>query len=68
MFYGLNSLFIAYEYLDMDLTKIIHNNKDLTPFKEISISEYFKNKNKIHLKMNLLNTNLLLFLLLFLDW
>lgn len=27
MFYGLNSLFIAYEYLDMDLTKIIHDNK-----------------------------------------
>ena len=27
MFYGLNNLFIAYEFIDMDLTKIIHNNK-----------------------------------------
>ena len=27
MFYGLSSLFISYEYLDMDLTRIIHNNK-----------------------------------------
>ena len=31
--------------------KMIHNNKDLAPFKEISIGEYFKNKNKIHLKL-----------------
>jgi len=37
--------------------KIIHNNKDLTPFKEISISEYFKNKNKIHLKMIQISNN-----------
>lgn len=27
MFYGLNSLFIAYEFLDMDLSKIIHDPK-----------------------------------------
>jgi len=31
--------------------KLIHSNKDLTPFDSISLGEYFKNKSKIHLKL-----------------
>ena len=29
----------------------MHKNKDLLPYKDICIREYFKNKNKIHLKI-----------------
>ena len=31
--------------------KLIHSNKDLTPFDTITIGEYFKNKSKIHIKV-----------------
>jgi len=31
--------------------KLIHSNKDLTPFDSITIGEYFKSKSKIHIKV-----------------
>jgi len=31
--------------------KLIHSNKDLTPFDSITIGDYFKNKSKIHIKV-----------------
>lgn len=31
--------------------KLIHSNKDLTPFDSITIGEYFKNKSKTHIKV-----------------
>lgn len=38
--------------------KLIHSNKDLTPFDSITIGEYFKNKSKIYLKVvQLTNVN-----------